>query len=68
MYCYLHLIEACFKVIVAMFYFCHSRHPSDIMRNIFNSISIYSCKKVSLLTNVRNKGVIRKTDFYFFTS
>ena len=68
MYYYLHLLEACFKVIVAMFYFFRSKHPSDIMRNIFNFISIYSCKKISLLTNVRNKGVIKKTAFYFFTS
>ena len=51
-----------------LFYFCHSEHPSDIMKNIFNSISIYSFKKISLLTNVRNKEVVRKTNFFFFTS
>ena len=65
---YLHLIEVCLKVTIAMFYFCHSEHPSDIMKNIFNSISIYSFKKISFLTNVRNKEVVRKTNFYFFTS
>ena len=42
---YLHLIEACLKVTIAIFYFCHSKNSSDVMKNIFNSISIYSWKK-----------------------
>ena len=57
---YLHVLEACLKVIIAMFYFCHSNHPSNIMKNIFNSISIYFWKKNSSLTNITNKCVIRK--------
>ena len=48
---YLHVIEACLKVTVAVLYFFfHSKNPSDVIKNIFNSISIY------LLTNRRNKG------------
>ena len=43
-----------------MFYFCHSKNASNIMKNIFNSISIYSWKKTFLLTNIRNKCVIKK--------
>ena len=57
---YLHLIEACLKVSSAMFYFCNSNHLSNIMKNIFNSISLYFRKKNSFLTNITNKCVIRK--------
>ena len=39
---YLHVIDDCLKVNIAMFYFCHSKNPSNIMKNIFNSITIYS--------------------------
>ena len=63
---YLHVIEACLKVIIAMFYICHSENPSNIMKIIFNSISIYSWKKISLLSNIRNKHVTRKINLYFF--
>ena len=42
------VISACkrglFKVMVAIIYFCHSKSPSNIMKNNFNSISIYSQK------------------------
>ena len=49
-----------------MFYFNYLKNSSNIMKNIFNSISIYSRKKISLPTNIRNKCVIRKIDLYFF--
>ena len=49
-----------------MFYFCHSKNLSDVMKYIFNCISIYFWKKYSLLTNKRNKRVIRKINLYFF--
>ena len=65
---YLLVIETCFQVTIAMFYFCHSKNPSDAIKNIFNSISINFWKKISFLTNIRNKGVIRKKNFYFLTS
>ena len=39
---YLHVIENCLNVTIAMFYFCHSKNPSNIMKNIFNSVTIYS--------------------------
>ena len=39
---YLHVIQTCLKVTISMFYFCYSKNPSDIMKNIFDSISIYS--------------------------
>ena len=54
---YLHVTEACLKVINAMFYFYHSKNFSNIMKNIFNSISIYFWKKMSSLTKIRNKSV-----------
>ena len=47
------------KLIIAMFYFCHSKNSSNIMKESFNSISVYSLKKF-LLANIRNKCVIRK--------
>ena len=57
---YLHVIEACLKVTIAMFYFCHLKNLSNIMKNVFNSNSIYSWKKISLLTPMRNKCVLRE--------
>ena len=30
------------EVIIAMFYFCHLENPSNILKDIFNSIFIYS--------------------------
>ena len=44
---YLHLMEACLKVTISIFYFCHSKNPPDIMKNIFNSIPIYVWKNFS---------------------
>ena len=61
---YLHEIEVWFKYIIAMFYICHSENPSNITKN--NSISIYSWKQISLLTNIRNKFVIRNINLCFF--
>ena len=55
------------KVTIATFYFCHSKNPSDIMKNTFNSISIYSWKKISSLTTIRNKCVIRKKYLYYWS-
>ena len=62
---YLHVMEVCLKV--TMFYFCQSKNPSSIMKKVFNTIRfIFSWKKMSLLTNVRNKFVIRKINLYFW--
>ena len=61
----LHVTDTCLEVIIVMFYFCHSKNPLDVMKNIFDSIHIYFWKKLSLLTN-RNKRVIRKVNLYFF--
>ena len=65
---YLLVIDAYLKVTITMFYFCHSKNPSDVIKNIFNSISINLWKKISLLTNIRNKRVIRKINLYFLAS
>ena len=37
---HLHLIVVCLKVVIAMFYFCHSQNPSDVMENLFNTHSL----------------------------
>ena len=50
----LHVIEVSLKVIIAMFYFCHSNHSSNILKNIFNFISIYFWRK-NFLFNKYNK-------------
>ena len=31
---YLHVIETCLKVMAAMFYFCHLKSSSNIMKNV----------------------------------
>ena len=64
---YLHVIEACLKVTIAIFYFYHSKNPSNIMKNIVINISSpYILEKDSLSTNIRNKCVIRKINLHFF--
>ena len=45
-------MEAYLKVIIAMFYFCHSKNSSNIMKNIFNPISLYS-KKTFLVSRYK---------------
>ena len=42
----------------------HLRNSSNIMENIFNSTSIYSLKKMSLLTNIKNKYVVMKISIF----
>ena len=64
----LHVREVCLEVIIAMFYFCYSKNPLDVMKNIFDFIYIYFWKKNSLGTNIRNKHVIRKINLFFLTS
>ena len=65
---YLHVIEACLKATIAMLYFCHLKNPANIMKNVFNSISIYSRKIISSPSNKRNEWVIRKMNLFFLTS
>ena len=55
---YLHIIEACLKVTIAMIYFFHSKNPSNIMKNIFNCISTYSWKKI--IVNKYKKQICNK--------
>ena len=66
----MHYLSSCnkghLKVDIAMFYFCYSKDPLNIMKNIFKSISLYSWKKIFLLTNMGNKCVTRKINLYFF--
>ena len=38
--------RVCLEDLIAIFYLCHSKNSSNIMKNIFNSISIYSWKKI----------------------
>ena len=61
---YLHVTEARLEVTIVMSYFCHSKIPSDVMKNIFNSISPYIWEKIPLLINIRNK----RGFFFFLTS
>ena len=53
---YLHVTEACLKVIIAMFYFCHSNHSSNI---IFLIPSLYIFEK-KFLVNKYNKQMCYK--------
>ena len=51
-----------------MFYFCHSKNPSNIMKNIFNCVFINSWKNIFLSTNISNTCVKWKINLYFLTS
>ena len=55
----MYYLSSCLKVAIA-------KNSSDVMKNIFNPISIYSWKKKSLLTNRGNKRVMKKINLYFF--
>ena len=57
------LWHRCFAVNFANF----SYRTSPVAASV-NSISIYSWKMISLLTNIRSKRVIRKINLYFLTS
>ena len=59
---HLHVIEACLKVTIAILYFFHSKNPSDGIKNIFNSISIYSWKKKFLVNKEKKQ---RKINLFF---
>ena len=64
-YIYLHVIEVCLKAMIAMFYL---KSPSNIMKNFFNSVAIYSWKKIfSFSINNRRKCFARKINLYLFT-
>ena len=63
----MHVIHTCLKVTTAISYFCHSKNHSNMMGNIFNSISIYSWKKIFLLTNIRSECVIKEINLNFLT-
>ena len=56
------------KVMIPMSYFWHLKSPSNVMKNIVNSISIYSWKKLSLSVNISSKCVVIKIILYFLTS
>ena len=52
---YLHVTKACLKVTIVIFYFCHSKNLSDVMKYIFNSISIYFWKKKILVNKYKKQ-------------
>ena len=36
----MYYLSACNRVIIAIFCFCHSKNPSDVMKNILNSEAV----------------------------
>ena len=60
---YLHVIGAYLKVIIIMFYFHHLVNSSNIMKNIFNSISIYSL--ISFLNIMKFRKIKTHQKIYF---
>ena len=59
---YLHVTEARLEVTIVMSYFCHSKIPSDVMKNIFNSISPYIWEKNPLVNKYKKQTWL----FFFF--
>ena len=55
---------ACLTVTI-IFYFCHSKNPLDVMKNIFNSISIFS--KKNFLVNKEKKQTCYKKNKSLFS-
>ena len=52
------------KVNIAIFYFRHSKNPSNIMENIFNFISVYFWKK-SLVNKYKRQMCYKKNKSIF---
>ena len=48
------------KVTIATFYFCDSKNPSDVMKNTFNSISIYFWKTNFLVNKYKKQTCCNK--------
>ena len=59
------VIEACLHVAIAMLYFCHSKNPSIIMKNVFNSIS--TLKKNLIVSKYRKQMCYKKNESVFLT-
>ena len=55
-----YVLRACLKVTIIIFYFCHSKNPSNIMKNVFNSIFIYSWKKTFSCQQMQETNVLRE--------
>ena len=66
----MHYLSSCnkghLKVDIAMFYFCYSKDPLNIMKNIFKSISLYSWKKKFLVNEYGKQMCSSKINLYFF--
>ena len=66
---YLHLIEACLEVTIAIFYFCHSKNSSDVMKNIFNSWKkIYILEKNFFVNKYKKQRCYKENKSFFLTS
>ena len=48
-----------------MFYFCHLKNPSNIMKNVFNSIFIF-LKNNFFVNKYKKKNVLHKTNKSLF--
>ena len=64
---YLHAIEASLKVTIAVFYFCHSKNPSNVMNNTLNSISIYSWTKKKIVNKYKKQMYHKENESLFLT-
>ena len=62
---YLHVIEACLKVTIDRLYFCQSKNPWDVTKNIFNSISKCSWKKKFLVKKYKKQKRYRENKSLF---
>ena len=64
----MHYLSACNRDLFKSCY-CYVLFLPNLsnIKNIFNSISIYYWKKVSLLTHMRNKCIMREINLYFLT-
>ena len=62
---YLHVTDACLKVTIAMFCFCHSKTLSIFMKNIFNTIALYSWKNF-FVSKYKEQMCYKKDESLFF--
>ena len=62
----LHVREVCLEVIIAMFYFCYSKNPLDVMKNIFDFIYIYFWKNKFLGNKYKKQTCYKENKSLFF--
>ena len=62
----LHVRGVCLEIIIAVLYFCYSKNPLDVMKNIVDFIYIYFWKKKLLMSKYKKKTCYKENKSLYF--